>query len=674
MSKTKKLNWFLFAWAVGAIMLNGPADRNENMLAITFIFLAVASVNMAAISYGLSTGKISGFLEASIMSGIASWTLINLPFNQTWMLWGLALASIGFWFIGLSVDLITKKAKGTIFTKNAGSVLPQEPNNLASRDAESEWHPPQYAKSVSKTVTHSSRQYTYPAISARFSFSNVVGMDDLKAKLRKAGDDVMVFINMGRKSRNKAESPRNGILLSGDPGNGKTFFSEALAGELKLPIVIATFGEMASQWVGETTKNAMQVFNDAEAQAPCVLFLDEIDSVLGKRDGAVNSDSESPKTTNAILTRLVDIRSKGVLVIAATNFIDKLDRAAIREGRFDYKIEVPPPDMPARKSILEKTIKGKLSGIAIEDGVLDRASKRWEGFSVARIQAIAKEVVEMVKANESPVSSIGFGMLTDALRTVQGSRGTRLSENAPTLDQLIMGEKMATTLKGIAHRMIHIESVEEMGGSVPGGILFYGPPGTGKTYTAQALAKTTDWAFLSTSGQDLLSKPERIDEILATAKDIRPCIVMIDEADDVLADRTTSPWSKSITNKLLQAIDGAGGRTPDIVFVAATNHPEAMDSAALRGGRFTEKIEFALPDKSVVAIFVQKWIDGTKAKVEQTLTAETVAEFIGEVSLANVKEIMQASVNTMIGRRTGEHDALVTMQDVGHARKTVLGD
>lgn len=192
MSATKKLNWFLFAWTVGAIMLNGPADRNENMLAITFIFLTVAIINIAAISNGLSTGKISGFLEASIMSGVASWALINLPYNQTWMLWGLALASLGFWLLGLAGHLTTTKTKAAY-------------------------------PAVLKAVAPSTRQYTYPAVPARFSFVDVVGMDDLKAKLRKAGDDVMVLINMGRKSRGKAEAPRNGILLSGDPGNGKLF-------------------------------------------------------------------------------------------------------------------------------------------------------------------------------------------------------------------------------------------------------------------------------------------------------------------------------------------------------------------------------------------------------------------------------------------------------------------
>ena len=545
-----------------------------------------------------------------------------------------------------------------------------------------------YSVYYASNESHGQEKATFvnPAVAARYTFNDVVGMSEFKTRFLKAAQEVVDagFAAkklsakkkriLARKGPQRSDSKaRNGILLFGEPGNGKTFFAEALAGELDLPIITATFGDMVSMWVGETTQKAMQVFDDAVAQAPCVLFLDEIDAVIGKRDEVRNSDSESAKTTNAILTRLVDLRDKGVLIVAATNFIDKIDAAAKREGRFDYKIEVPMPDEPARKNLLELTLKKNLPAeIVVLPEAIGSAAKRWEGFSVSRLQAVGLEVASYAK-DSGGIHTITFEHLMDALRRIQGSKGQRIGENIPKLDELSMNEAMARSLKGIANRMINIEETEALGGSVPSGLLFYGPPGTGKTFTAQSLAKTTGWAFMATSGQDILSRPERIDEIIAQAKDLRPCIVMIDEADDVFADRTTSPFTKSVTNKLLQVMDGAGGKAADILWIAATNHPDSMDSAALRGGRFTEKIEFGLPEGHVVATYISKWMASTKAKFHHDLTPEIIAQMIGEASLANVKEIMQAAVNSMISRKTSELDALVVMDDISAGIASVFG-
>jgi transitional endoplasmic reticulum ATPase len=530
--------------------------------------------------------------------------------------------------------------------------------------------------------------YTNLAVPARYTFDDVVGMDEFKKRFLKAAQEVvgegLKAQKFSSKKRRQLErkgklnkpadpSARNGILLFGEPGNGKTFFAEALAGELKLPIINSTFGDMASKWVNETTENVRKVFDDAVAQAPCVLFLDEIDSVISKRDSVSNADSETQKTTNTVLTRLVDLRDKGVLIIAATNFIDKIDAAAKREGRFDYKIEVPVPDEAARKNILELTLKKNLPShvIALPDAIA-AASKRWEGYSVSRLKAVGLEVASYAK-DSAGIHTITFEHMMDALRRIQGSKGQRISENIPTLDQLTMNQQMSASLIGIANRMINIEETEALGGSVPTGLLFFGPPGTGKTYIAQSLAKTTGWAFIATSGQDILSRPERIDEIIATAKDLRPCIIMVDECDDVFADRTSSPWTKSITNKLLQIMDGAGGKAADILWIAATNHPDKIDSAALRGGRFTEKIEFELPESHVVASFIEKWMGTTRAKFHSELTPEHIAQLLGSVSLANVKEIMQTAVNNMIGRKSAGTDVVVTREDIEKSMATVIG-
>ena len=470
----------------------------------------------------------------------------------------------------------------------------------------------------------------YQARTPKRSFKDVMGMNDLKERLAKAGKEIVANT-----------SQRNGILLTGDPGNGKTTMAEALAGELNLKFIDVSFGSFVSAWVGQTTERVMKVFDDAEKQAPCVLFLDEVEAVLVDRNKVMQADSESAKTVSAMLKRLEDLRNKKVVIIAASNYIDRLDPAAIREGRFDYKIEVTPPDFEARKFLLLKNLES--ASKVVVDNAVDRAAKRWEGYSVARIRAIATEALDQLKSGKT--THIGFDELMQALRALQSTMGSTLPEDTPGIDQLVLEPEMGTRLRKLANRMINIEQVEEMGGSVPSGALFSGPAGTGKTLGAKALAKETKWAFIATTGHDLVHKPEEIDTIMRKAKDIRPCIIFIDEADDVLADRKTSFMSKDVTNKLLTVMDGAGGRTKDIFFIAATNDADIIDEAMLRGGRFTEKIAFAVPNEVALSEFVAKWIAKTKAPLADDFTTHNIVELLMGQSLANVGEILQLAVN-----------------------------
>lgn len=519
-----------------------------------------------------------------------------------------------------------------------------------------QWNSPQNTKEETPA-----EQIRFKVRKAEGNFSTILGMSEVKTRLQDAGKEII-------KTTKDKKNPRNGILLSGKPGNGKTVFADALAGELKLPILSVSYGDIASKWVNETTENVAKVFRDAARQAPCLLFIDEIDSLIRDRSDA-GSSAEGPQITNTILTEIVNIRKAGVVVVAATNFLDKLDPAAIREGRFDFKIEITPPDMAARTGLIDKF--AAINGIAVNEETRDLAAKRWDGFSVARISAIMEEAGRALgKKNRKTVE---FPDLQSALRQVQGRKGN-IPENTPMLDDLAMIPAMRDKLKGVARRMKHIEEIEKMGGTVPSGLLFYGPPGTGKTVTARALAKESGWGFLSASGADLMSSPTKIDEILADASDIRPCIVFLDEADDILGDRRYNGNVSAITNKLLAAMDGSGGKVPDVVFVAATNHPESMDSAAMRGGRFTEKIEFAPPTLDVVADYVNRWMGGIKATMDPTLSATSIAQRVEGESIANIKEVLQTAINVAIGRcELGKDEPVIGMADIDDACAMVLG-
>lgn len=147
---------------------------------------------------------------------------------------------------------------------------------------------------------------------------------------------------------------------------------------------------------------------------------------------------------------------------------------------------------------------------------------------------------------------------------------------------------------------------ENLGGKVPRGVLLYGPPGTGKTTLAKAIAKESGWTFIQTTGHKLLRDPDEVRSVLDRARDLKPAIVFIDEADDVLSERSYS-GNAALTNELLTAMDGNSFGLTDVMFIGATNHPDALDSAAIRGGRLGFHVEVGLPGPDESRRLVLGW-------------------------------------------------------------------
>lgn len=479
-------------------------------------------------------------------------------------------------------------------------------------------------------------QAIYAPIKPAYTFKDVNGMSALKAQLMDAKKD-------------HETAGKNGILLSGEPGNGKTMIAEAFAGELKWKFMPITIGDIQSKWVGQTTEQLQAVFNAAAGNGPLVLFFDECDSMLRDRGSMMGgSNDESLKTANAFLTGIVDIRRrKNIIVIAASNYPDQLDAAATRDGRFDFKINIPNPDKEARQGLLVKFTKG----LTFEENVLERLVRRWEGFSVARIRSVAEKITKNATAQSRQSVSMQEAMA--ALREVQGSLGGMVPEDTPTLrdGKLHFDGKQREKLLTLATRMENIDEVERLGGQVPKGVLFYGPPGTGKTAVAKSLAKTSGWAFIATSGNELLNENEAFAKLLKKARDLRPCIIFIDEADDVLADRSTNRYGTTVTNRILAEMDGVG-QLHDVMFIAATNHPDKLDSAVIRGGRFGEHYEFKAPEEDTVLKMVREWIQSKTAETpfHDEFTPEAVAQILHGLAPSDIKDRLQQAVNTGVGR------------------------
>ncbi len=444
----------------------------------------------------------------------------------------------------------------------------------------------------------------YRAVPPTGGFADLYGAAALKQALTDAGHAWHTA---------PSGTTHNGILLFGPPGTGKTAMATALAHELGLRIIKVTFGDLASRWINQTTEQLMQAFKEAVQQAPVMLFFDEVDAVLRSRE-STGSYAEYERTVAAFLDQVVAMRDRQVLVVAATNYIDRLDTAAIREGRFDDHIEVPLPDSATRHGLITECLRH--AHCTADDATLARLVHRWGGFAIPRIlegcrgacalarTAAGRPATPVADEPGAPIP-LDYDCFYRALRRLQGRKGGA-PEGAKSLDELFLDPALKEHLESLATQLRQVDALEQLGGHLPRGVLFYGPPGTGKTAAAMALARASDWSFLVRNGREL-TELEAIAKLRKEASDLRPAIVFIDEADDILGERTTSTCA-SATNELLTLIDGAGGLLPDVVWIAATNHPDQLDTAATRGGRFGQKVAFDAPAAATGLRLVTDWI------------------------------------------------------------------
>ncbi len=493
------------------------------------------------------------------------------------------------------------------------------------------------------------------------TFASIFGMAVVKEKLLEPAKRILAERKPG------AEAPRNGFLLHGEPGNGKTVFALALAGELNIPIIEVTYGQISSQWLGNMPKVIANTFTYAKRCAPCVLFVDEIDSFIRSRDTA-SGNSEDLKITNTLLTEIVNLRGHKVILMAATNYLANLDAAAIREGRFDYKVEIAPPDEEARVGIVQAGIKLHASSLEIVDSDALSVAKRWNGFSVSRLMAVCKALPEVARKLGS--NRIGHAQWMLALREVQGRHG-KLPGDTKSMSELILDGDTREALELVVSRLKDVARIEALGGTLPSGMLFHGPSGTGKTAAVRAMAKEVGWAFLSVAGPDLLADRTKLDKLFAEAKDIRPTIVFIDEADDILRNRQYSS-TPDLVNKLLTIMDGTEDKVKDVVWVAATNNPDQIDPALLRSGRFTEKVLFTIPPQDQIPRHISMWLKKRNVGLDSGLDAFDLAESMASQTIADVEGVLQYALNCAISRTFADVKPVIKRSDVMQALRVVL--
>jgi transitional endoplasmic reticulum ATPase len=419
------------------------------------------------------------------------------------------------------------------------------------------------------------------------TFADVGGMDAVKQEVR---DTVGLLLEHPDKA-DRYGIEWNGILLHGAPGVGKTFFAKAIAGEYRLNFIHVSTGDLVAGIQG-------QAFETALDNLPCVLFFDEFDSVARRRSDT--PDQESRRTVNQLLTSLEEHRDQdGLLVMAATNDLEHLDEAVIRPGRFDRHIRIDLPDAAARRAILGAELDDRPVAADID---LDDLVRRTEGMTPAAIEKVVDAAALTVfreAARTGRQLTLDEDRLLAALESIGGQ--DRPMVEHWTWDSLVLPEDTKAQLRQLQSIIEDPEAARRFGVDPPSGLLLAGPPGTGKTTVAKVIAAQARCSFYPVAGADVMSKwvgesEGNIRRLFERARANRPSVIFIDEIDAIAARRGDIQVHDTQVNQLLSEIDGVGGQR-GVFVIGATNRPDQLDPALLRGGRLSRTIVLGLPDE-----------------------------------------------------------------------------
>jgi transitional endoplasmic reticulum ATPase len=411
--------------------------------------------------------------------------------------------------------------------------------------------------------------------------------------------------------------PPKGVLLYGPPGTGKTTIARAVARETRAHFISVAGPEIIGKFYGDSEKRLREIFQEARAKAPSIIFLDEIDAIGPKRSEV---QGEVEKRVVAQLLSLMDgLGGRGqVVVIGATNLPDNLDPALRRPGRFDREVVINPPDARGRREILEVHTRAMP---LMPDVNLDDLARITHGFVGADLAALAREAgMHRVRsqlptwtasgrgpsAQEMLQLEVGMEDFRAALREVSPSliRETESDITGASWTEIGgLSEVKAALIEAVEAPLKHPELFAQLRLEPPRGILLAGPPGTGKTLTARAVAKESEANFIAVRGAQFLSRyygesEKAVRELFRKARASAPCVVFFDEIDALLANRADADAvSSRVIGQFLAEMDGISS-LGNVIILGATNRPESLDPALLRPGRFERVLEFKLPSES----------------------------------------------------------------------------
>ncbi|OAD57159.1 Nuclear valosin-containing protein-like [Eufriesea mexicana] len=508
-----------------------------------------------------------------------------------------------------------------------------------------------------------------PISESKITFADIGGND----KVLKTVCKLLAHMKHPEIFKQLGISPPRGFLLHGPPGCGKTLLAYAIAGELSVPLLKVAAPELVAGVSGESEARIRELFEQALAIAPCVIFLDEIDAVAPHR---ATAQREMERRIVAQLLSCLDelsLKENGtrVLVLGATNRPDSLDPALRRAGRFDHEVCLGIPDRDARAKILavhtEKvalapnvslsTIASLTPGfvgadlvalireaaMAAVDRILENLKSVPDNKSseISEVSTVIEQKNENFENTENSKSPDLTGLLTwlrndpplpserlsnlciehsdfeTALRIIQPSAKREGFATVPdvTWDDVGSLRDIREELQmAILAPVRHSEHFTALGLTTPTGVLLCGPPGCGKTLLAKAIANEAG------------ESEKAVRQCFIRARNSAPCVIFFDELDALCPRRSEGDNSATsrVVNQMLTEMDGVEGRQ-GVFLMAASNRPDIIDPAVLRPGRLDKILYVDLPTSADrVDILRALTKNATKPKLAANVNLEEI--------------------------------------------------
>uniref|UniRef100_A0A8D3CFZ5 Transitional endoplasmic reticulum ATPase n=1 Tax=Scophthalmus maximus TaxID=52904 RepID=A0A8D3CFZ5_SCOMX len=501
---------------------------------------------------------------------------------------------------------------------------------------------------------------------------NEVGYDDIGGVRKQLAQiKEMVELPLRHPALFKAigVKPPRGILLYGPPGTGKTLIARAVANETGAFFFLINGPEIMSKLAGESESNLRKAFEEAEKNAPAIIFIDELDAIAPKRE-KTHGEVER-RIVSQLLTLMDGLKQRAhVIVMAATNRPNSIDPALRRFGRFDREVDIGIPDATGRLEILQIHTKNmKLA----DDVDLEQVANETHGHvgadlaalcSEAALQAIRKKM-DLIDLEDETIDAEVMNSLAvtmdDFKWALSQSNPSALRETVvevPNISWEDIGglDDVKRELQELVQYPVeHPDKFLKFGMTPSKGVLFYGPPGCGKTLLAKAIANECQANFISIKGPELLTmwfgeSEANVREIFDKARQAAPCVLFFDELDSIAKARGGNVGdgggaADRVINQILTEMDGMSSKK-NVFIIGATNRPDIIDPAILRPGRLDQLIYIPLPDeKSRMSILKANL---RKSPISKDVDVDFLAKMTNGFSGADLTEICQRACKLAI--------------------------